>query len=263
MNGPGGAVRVAAIIPARMGSSRFPGKPLLDVHGLPMVEHVRRRALLCKGFSEVVVATCDEEIASAVRGFGGRVIMTAATHQAATDRVSEAMGHVECTHVVNVQGDEILIMPTDLERLVDAIATEPSGAAWNAVARIESEDELSDHSIVKCVVSRSNRVLYCSRDFSALPVRKATFDPVRWILGILGYSRPFLERYGAMGRTPLELAESIDQSRIIEHDVALQGVEFERGYPGINEPREVAVVERYLNEDPRQQRLLIEILHRF
>ena len=96
--------RVAAIIPARMASSRFPGKPLLEVRGLPMVEHVRRRALLCKEFSEVVVATCDREIAVAVERHGGVVVMTSSAHKAASDRVAEAMEGLQCTHVVNVQG---------------------------------------------------------------------------------------------------------------------------------------------------------------
>lgn len=256
---PGG-VKVAAIIPARMGSSRFPGKPLLDVRGVPMVEHVRRRALLCEGFSDVVVATCDDAIASQVAGYGGRVIMTAPTHQAATDRVAEAMAHLDCTHVVNVQGDEILVMPGDLDRLVEAIVAEPSGSAWNAVSEIETPEELGDRSVVKCVVSRSNRVLFCSRDFSSLPLPRGGFEPVRRILGILAYSRSFLAQYGVLQRTPLELAESIDQSRIIEHDVPMRAVEFTKGYPGINEPREVALVERYLNEDPCQRDVLARVL---
>ena len=107
-------VRVAAIIPARMASSRLPGKPLLDIAGLPMIEHVRRRARRCRRFVEVVVATCDQEIAQAVKRYGGDVIMTSATHPAASDRVAEAMRHLDCTHVVNVQGDEILVLPEDL-----------------------------------------------------------------------------------------------------------------------------------------------------
>ncbi|MDP3768387.1 MAG: NTP transferase domain-containing protein, partial [Dehalococcoidia bacterium] len=106
--------KIAAIIPARMASSRFPGKPLLDVRGLPMVEHVRRRAELCGRFSDVVVATCDWEIAAAVERFGGRCVMTSASHPGATDRVAEAAAALDCTHVVNVQGDELLILPEDL-----------------------------------------------------------------------------------------------------------------------------------------------------
>ncbi len=114
-------------------------------------------------------------------------------------------------------------------------------------------------SIVKCVVSRSARVLFCARDFSTLPLGPGSFEPVRRILGILAYERSFLARYGAMARTPLELAESIDQSRIIEHDVALQTVGFVKGYPGINEPRELELVERYLDEDPLQRAVLGDV----
>lgn len=252
--------RVAAIIPARMASSRFPGKPLLEIRGLPMVEHVRRRTLLCAEFSDVVVATCDHEIAAVVESYGGRVMMTSKTHQAASDRVAEAMKHLDCTHVVNVQGDEILVLPSDLAEMVRAIHTEPTGSAWNALGRIENRRELKDPSIVKCVISRSGRILFCGRDFSMLPLKDAGFEPVRIILGILACSCSFLESYSSLERTPLEIAESIDQSRILEHDIVLRGVEFSRSYPGINESREVELVESYLSEDPQQQEVLARIL---
>ena len=253
-------VRVAAVIPARMASSRFPGKPLLAVAGLPMVEHVRRRALRCGRFSEVIVATCDEEIREAVRGYGGRCVLTSPAHPAATDRVAEAMRQLDCTHVVNVQVDESLVVRGDLEHMVRAIEAEPSIPAWNAVARIERPEELGDASIVKAAVSVSGRILYCARDFSALAARGAqAMAALRKILGVLGYRRDFLERYGALARTPLERAESIDQSRIIEHDVLLRAVESSKGYPGINEPREVAAVTALLTEDAAQQALLQEI----
>ena len=252
--------RIAAIIPARMASSRFPGKPLLKISGLPMVEHVRRRALLCKAFSTVVVATCDREIASVVEGYGGKVVMTATAHQAASDRVAEAMRSLDCSHVINVQGDEILVLPSDLSRMVDAIQTEPMESAWNALARIDDPEELKDRAIVKCLVSCSGRVLVCGRDFSSLPLNETGFEPVRIILGILGYSRSFLGKFLGLERTPLEVAEAIDQSRVIEHDIVLRGVEFSKGYPGINEPREVPLVNKYLAEDPAQKGVLEQIL---
>jgi len=255
------SVRVAAILPARMGSSRFPGKPLLKVHGLPMIEHVRRRTLLCKGFSDVVVATCDREIADMIQGFGGRVMMTADTHIAATDRVAEAASKLDCTHVINVQGDEILVLPEDLERMIAAIHARPAGPAWNALAAIETADDLAARSIVKCVVSASDRILYCSRDFSKLPIQ-APFAPVRVILGILAYEKAFLQNYSRLTRTPGEVAESIDQNRMVEHDIALQGVPFTRSYPGINEPREVTLVEEFLKNDKRQTELLNGLLAR-
>lgn len=255
------STRVVAILPARMGSSRFPGKPLLPIRGLPMIEHVRRRALLCGRFSDVVVATCDREIREAVERFGGRVVMTSPAHPAATDRVAEAAERLEATHVVNVQGDEILVLPSDLEAFVRAIESRPELPAWNGLARLEREAELADPSVVKCVVSASNRVLYCSRDFSRLPVRAAEgFAPVRRVLGILAYRWDLLARYGALPRTPLERAEGIDQSRLLEHEIHLQGAEFSGGYPGINEPREVSEVERLLDTDAAQQVVLQQIL---
>lgn len=255
------STRIAAIIPARMASSRFPGKPLLKMHGLPMVEHVRRRALLCRRFSEVVVATCDREIEEAVRGYGGKTVMTSPGHPAATDRVAEAARTLDCTHVVNVQGDEILVLPQDLERLASAIEANPSAPAWNAVASIEEAGELADLSVVKCVVSSAGNILFCSRDFSRLGEKLgAGWEPVRRVLGILAYRRDFLERYLTLWRTPMETAESIDQSRIIEHDVPLLSVAFTGGYLGINEQREVDMVQACLNEDPHQQAVLQEIL---
>lgn len=249
------SVKVAAIIPARMASTRFPGKPLLPFRGIPMVEHVRRRVVLSGVFSDVVVAACDPEIKQAVEGFGGRVIMTSPAHPGATDRVSEAADHLDCTHVVNVQGDEILILPDDLKNLVNAINAAPAGPAWNAIAPISTPEELADRAIVKCVASPSDRVMFCSRVFAHMKP-----ENVRIILGILAYEKKFLKSYGTLPRTPLEIQESIDQNRILEHNVPLQGVPFSKGYPGINEPREVAMVEKYLKEDPRQAAALEKIL---
>lgn len=248
-------MKIAAIIPARMGSSRFPGKSLLPFRGVPMVEHVRRRAVLSGAFSDVVVATCDKEIQQAVEKYGGRVIMTSPTHPGATDRVSEAVDHLDCTHVVNVQGDEILILPSDLVRMAEMMKANPEGPAWNAVAPIGHPDELSDNSFVKCTVTLSNKIMFSSRLFPhLLPAN------VRIVLGVLGYERNFLKRYGAMSRTPCELHESIDQNRIVEHDIPLQGVSFTYGYPGINEPREVALVEKFLANDKAQQAVLEQVL---
>lgn len=253
-------MKIAAVIPVRMASSRFPGKPLLNIRGLPMVEHVRRRALLCKKFSEVVVTTCDSAIASVVKGYGGAVLMTSASHAGALDRVAETVEYLDCTHVVNVQGDQILVLPEELDLMTGAMMTDPGTAAWNGVGRLKDPGNLRDTSIVKLFVSRSNRIMFCTRDLSHPPLAGPLFEPARMSVGVMGYSRAFLKRYQGMARTPLEIAESIDQLRIIEHDETMQAVEFPGWYPDINEPREVGVVERYLDEDPRQKAVLEEIL---
>lgn len=253
--------RIVAIIPARMGSSRFPGKPLLQVRGLPMVEHVRRRALLCRAFAEVVVATCDAAIAEVVTGFGGRCLMTSPAHPAATDRVAEAARQLDCTHVINVQGDELLVLPSDLARMAQAMQEEPEVPAWNAVARLLETPELADPSVVKCALSQGGRILFCTRRCDQHGAAAlAAESPWRRVLGILGYRKDFLLRYGDLARTPMEQAESIDQMRIVEHDTALRAIEFSRGYPGINEPREVELVHEVLTADATQQHVLAEIL---
>lgn len=254
--------KVAAIIPARMRSTRYPGKPLLDFEGLPMVEHVRRRALLSGAFSEVVVATCDQEIKVAIENFGGQVLMTSPDHLGATDRVAEAASRIDCTHVVNVQGDEILIIPKDLKNLVQMIDQDKKSVAWNAIGLINHKEELNDSSIVKCMVSVSNRIMYCSRNFSTFPF-KDKFDPIRIILGILAYEKEYLIRYNKLKCTPAEQLERIDQNRIIENDEFLQGVLFSKGYPGINEPKEVPLVQKYLSEDKIQKNILEAIKKEF
>lgn len=253
-------MRLVAIIPARMASSRLPGKPLLRIHGLEMVEHVRRRVLLSQRFSEVVVATCDREIADLVERYGGKSLMTSPTHPGALDRVAEAMEYLDCTHVVNVQGDQILVLPEDLEAIVAAMGVEPGASAWNGAARIEDPGDLANPSIVKLILSKSKRILFCTRVLKSVPLGEPFLNSVRLSVGVMGYSRNFLKRYQSMDRTPLETADSIDHLRILEHDETIRAVDFSKWYPDVNEPREVELVERYLSKDPRQQAILEQIL---
>ncbi len=252
-------VKVIAVIPARMGSTRYPGKPLIKIEGIPMIEHVRRRTLLCSSFSDVIVATCDQKIYDVVNGYNGKVLMTSSKHIMASDRVAEVIEDYDCTHVINVQGDEILVMPDDLSAMVNSIKLNPYNNYWNAIAPIEEHYELSDTSIVKCVINSKNKIIYCSRDFSSLNFSDK-YHPVYKILGILGYSRESLLKYSNLPRTPLETSQSIDQLRILENDLNLFSVSFSIGYPGINEPREVKLVEEILNSDKNQKKMLKRIL---
>ena len=252
-------VKIAAIIPARMASRRYPGKPLINIEGLPMIEHVRRRTLMYKGFSDVVVATCDPEISDVVKQFGGEVMMTSSNHIMASDRVAEAAEHLDCTHVVNVQGDEILVNPEDLQRMHKAILTDESLPYWCSTAIVDKKEELAETSIVKCVVSKSGKVFYCSRDLTHLNLENE-FDPVKKLLGVFGYRRDSLFAYGQLQRTRLETIQSIDVCRIIEHDIPLQSVPFTSGYPGINDRREEELVKEILKTDSEQKMLLEEVL---
>ena len=253
-------LKIAAIIPARMASSRYPGKPLINIQGLPMIEHVRRRTLMCDSFSDVVVATCDLEIFNVVKEFGGEVMMTSANHIIASDRVAEASEKLDCEYIINVQGDEILVFPEDLDRMIASIQSNPDRQYWNATAKIETNDELGDESIVKCIVSKSGKIIYCCRNFSHLQLTNG-FEPVQKIIGVLGYSREGLSNYIYLSRTPIEEIQSIEQSRIIEHDIPIKAVPFSNGYPGINDKEEEKKVREILKMDSRQKKLLEKILN--
>jgi 3-deoxy-manno-octulosonate cytidylyltransferase (CMP-KDO synthetase) len=254
------AVKVVAVIPSHMASVRFPGKILFPFHGLPMIEHVRRRALLTTALSEVIVATCDEEIAATVRGFGGKVAMTSDRHRNGTTRVAEAVTSVDCTHVVLLQGDEPLLLPRHIESMLAAIEANPPGDAWNATGPIESPDELDRHSFVKCVVSRSGRVMHCFRRTPCFGAFEKQKHFIRKILGIIAYRKDFLLELTQMPASPVELAESIEQMRILENDFRVQSVPVAPSLPSVNEPQEADDVLEYLQKEPEQLALLKRIL---
>jgi len=255
-------MKIVAVIPAHLASVRFPRKILFPFHGLPMVEHVRRRALLSPAIDDVVVATCDDEIAEVVRGFGGNVIMTANTHTNGTTRIAEAAEKLDCTHVMLLQGDEPLLLPRHLNELAEAISKNPSGDAWNATGPIENEDELDRHSFVKCAVSQLKGIMYCFRRspcFSAIDVQKKF---IRKILGIIAYRKDFLMHLTSLPPAEIEKAEFIEQMRIIENGFNLQSVEVSPSLPSVNEPAEADLVLEYIMKSPEQKKLLDDVLEK-
>ncbi|MES2413924.1 MAG: NTP transferase domain-containing protein [Pseudomonadota bacterium] len=253
-------MKIVAVIPAHMASVRFPGKILFPFHGLPMIEHVRRRALLSTAISEVVIATCDQEIASVIQGFGGRVVMTANTHKNGTTRVAEAIKDIDCTHVMLLQGDEPLLLPRHVDALAEAMRSNPGGDAWNATGPIESPEELDRHSFVKCAVSQSGRIMHCFRRTPAFSSFEQQQGFVRKILGIIAYRKEFLMKLTSLPSAPVELAEFIEQMRILENDYRLQSVPVAPSLPSVNEPHEADVVLEYIRQDPEQKGLLSKVL---
>jgi len=244
-----------------MASVRFPGKILFPFFGLPMIEHVRRRALLSNSLTEVIVATCDDEIAQVVGGFGSKVIMTANTHRNGTTRVAEAVKDIDCSHVMLLQGDEPLLLPRHIDALVHAIEEQPNGDAWNATGAIESPDELDRQSFVKCVASKTGRVMHCFRRSPASCSAEAQFGFVRKILGLIAYRRDFLMELIKLPSSPIETAEFIEQMRILENDGHLQCVSVEPSLPSVNEPHEADIVLDYIQHHPEQKALLEMIIN--
>ncbi|HWK08715.1 MAG TPA: 3-deoxy-manno-octulosonate cytidylyltransferase, partial [Vicinamibacterales bacterium] len=156
-------VSAVAIIPARFQSSRLPGKPLAEIAGRPMVEHVYRRAAAARCISRVIVATDDERIASAVTRFGGEAVMTSPAHQSGTDRLAEVARALDSPIIVNVQGDEPLLEPAMIDEAVEPMAADPSLEICTLRRRIEDAGELANPNVVKVVVDREGFAMYFSR----------------------------------------------------------------------------------------------------
>lgn len=244
-------MRIVALIPARMAATRFPGKPLALIKGLPMIEHVRRRALLCPLLDEVVVATCDQEIAEVVDRAGGRAVMTAETHVRCTDRIAEAVLGVEADVVVNLQGDEPLVMPEMLERVARPLLEDPGLPAANLVSPIIDQAEFNDPNAPKVVTNLAGDILYISRE--PIPSgKKADSQQYRKLkqLGIIAFRGDFLQAFTRLSPTPLEIVESVDMNRALEHGYRVRAVEVPGRMVGVDLPGDVARVEALLENDP-------------
>lgn len=253
-------MKIVGVIPAHLASIRFPQKILFDIHGLPMIEHVRRRALLCGELEDVIVATCDLEIANIVKSYGGKVIMTSNTHKNGTSRVAEAIEDYDCTHLLLLQGDEPLLLPRHLSKIIEAMKSNPDIESWNATGVINSEDELERQSFVKCSLLKNNKITNCFRKTPYVCDLKTQQKFVRKILGIIGYKKDFLLDLNQLTNTPIELAESIEQMRIIESEFSLYSIDVSPSLPSINEPHEVNIVLDYLKSNKEQQIFLKKII---
>ncbi len=249
---------ITAIIPARMGSTRFPGKPLKEILGLPMIEHIRRRAILSGLFEKVVVATCDKEILNLVEGFGGLAVMTKSSHERCTDRIEEAANFINSPIIVNIQGDEPIVSADSLKSLVQPLLDNPNLLVSNIVNPIEDSEELNSKNVVKVVLSNSLKILYMSR--AAIPGNEKN-DRVRYYkqTGLMAFRKEFLHRYSELAPTPLEIQESCDMLRLLEHDFSIQAVISSDKTIGVDVPEQISIVEEIIMNDPLQRAIFDHI----
>jgi len=242
--------RAVAIIPARMASKRFPGKPLVPIAGLPMIEHVRRRVALCEGLADVVVATCDEEIRQVVERYGGQAVMTADTYERCTDRIAEAAGFLEADIIVNVQGDEPLIMPYMIEQAMCPLQEEDDLPCTNLVVEITDNAEFIDLNVPKVVADLCGNILYISREPIPSNKKSTSGDYCKLKqLGIIAFRSDFLQLFTGLEPTPLEQIESVDMMRAIERGYKVRAVKVEGQMIGVDVPGDVKRVEQVLEND--------------
>jgi 3-deoxy-manno-octulosonate cytidylyltransferase (CMP-KDO synthetase) len=244
-------LKIIAIIPARMAATRFPNKPLIPILGLPMIEHVRRRVAMSNELDEVIVATCDEEIKKVVESAGGKVIMTADTHERCTDRIAEAAGTIDADIVINVQGDEPLVMPYMMTDVTKPFAEDNDLVSVNLVSRIVDDAEFNNPNAPKAVTNRLGDLLYISRE--PIPSKKkADSDQYTKLkqLGLIAFRKDFLEIFTQLEPTPLEQIESVDMMRAIEHGYRVRAVETQGRMIGVDVPDDIKLVEEALANDP-------------
>ena len=235
-------VSTVAIIPARYLSTRLPGKPLVDIAGRPMIEHVYRRAAAAPSIEAVVVATDDPRVRTAVEGFGGLVRLTSATHRSGTDRLAEVAAELRCELVVNVQGDEPLVEPTMLEQALAPFGADPELMMTTLRCRINDPTDLLDPNVVKVVTDRDGYALYFSR--SPLPFsRGGTAHPASGVaykhIGLYVYRRAFLLACARLEPTPLEKAEALEQLRVLEHGFRIKTIETSHDPIGVDTPEDL------------------------
>jgi len=243
--------RVVAVIPSRYQSTRLPGKPLALIDGKTMVEHVWARASHARRIDAVIVATDNEEVATAVDKFGGVAVMTSADHATGTDRLAEVAATLESDLIVNVQGDEPLITPSAIDDAVQPLLA-PNGERMGTLRkRLDQAEDLHNPSIVKMVVDHQGYALYFSR--SPLPyVRPGQPAPAMWRhLGLYVYKRTFLLEFARLPQTPLELAEGLEQLRALEHGFRIVTVETTADTIGVDTPEDLERVRRLVQAGAR------------
>lgn len=246
-------MNVVAILPARMGATRFPNKPLAPIHGIPMIGHCYLRTRQATGLSATYVATCDQVIADYVASIGGEAIMTADTHNRASDRAAEALGHIEARTgetidvVMMIQGDEPLILPGDVSAMIEHFA-DPAVQIVNLMATIRTDEAFTDVNNVKVVVDRNMDALYMSRE--PIPSAwKAVAAPRYMQIGAIAFRREALIAFNAAPETILEQAESIDMCRVLENGGKIRMVPTDTVMLGVDTAEELAEAERLLEHD--------------
>ena len=254
-------MKAIGIIPARMGASRFPGKPLAPILGMPMIGHCYHRTRLAPGLAAAYVATCDQPIVDYVESIGGRAVMTSTVHNRASTRTAEALEIIQrqtgepVDVVVMVQGDEPLIAPETIGETLRHFA-DPAVEIVNIMSRLRTLDAFVDKNNVKVVVNHKKDALYFSREPIPSPWNGWEHLPRYMQTGIIAFRRDTLLRFNAMQETTLEQIESVDMNRVLETGGRIRMVAIDAFTIGVDTPQELADAEEHLRNDPALTRYL-------
>ena len=248
-------VKIVGIIPARMGSSRFPGKPLAKINGIPMVGHVYLRSKMCSLLDEVYVATCDKEIEDYICSIRGKSIMTSDKHKRASDRVAEALHKIEnetgdnIDIIVLLQGDEPMIIPEMIEEAVQPFLEDEQIVVTNLMAPIKTIKEHQDPNEVKVVVDKNNYALYFSREPIPSNKKESNENYMFKQVCIIPFTKDFLIKFNELKPTPLEIIESVDMMRILEHGYKVKMVPIAYDTYSVDTTDDLQRVEKLMKND--------------
>jgi 3-deoxy-manno-octulosonate cytidylyltransferase (CMP-KDO synthetase) len=248
-------MKAIAIIPARLSASRFPGKPMARIAGMPMIGHCWHRTRMTPGIEETYVATCDQEIFEYVVSLGGKAIMTSTRHNRATERTGEAMftaekdlGH-KVDVVILMQGDEPLIMPEAIASLLPPF-DDPNVEISNLMGVFKTEEAFLNKNSVKVVTNQKGDALYFSREPIPCAWKNIPSLPMHQQLGIIAFRRAALVRFNESPETILEQCESVDMNRVLENGGRIRMVPTELQTIGVDTPADMEVVEKRMASDP-------------
>ena len=255
-------MKAIGIIPARLGATRYPNKPMALIHGMPMVGHCYHRTRLTPGIEATYVATCDEEVADYVRSIGGLVAMTSTSHTRATTRTAEAMERIEVETgeradvVVMVQGDEPLI---SIEAIAETLKHfgDPAVEIVNIMSRLSTYEQFVDKNNIKVVVNHCNDALYFSREPIPSSWQGLEGLPMYMQTGIIAFRRNALLHFNNMDETRLEQIESVDMNRVLETGGRIRMVLTEAVTIGVDTPQELKDAEKLMNNDPTLAQYLV------
>jgi 3-deoxy-manno-octulosonate cytidylyltransferase (CMP-KDO synthetase) len=247
-------MKILALIPARMGSSRFPGKPMAELLGKPMIGHVYDRVRRSPVLTATAVATCDEEIRRYIESIGGNAVMTSDRHERASDRCAEALAIIEARLrqrydiVVMVQGDEPMVDLEMIREAVEPMIDDPSIKVVNLRSPIDDEREWRDKNCIKVVCAENGDALYFSRQPIPSNYRPGGARNVWKQICVIPFRRDFLLEYTSMKPTPLEVAESVDMLRLLEHGSPVRMIDTRYRSHAVDTPADLELVSQLMTD---------------
>jgi len=245
-------MKILGIIPARFASTRFPGKPLVEIVGQTMIYRTYHQVIQADTLSDVVVATDDEKIFQHVKSWNGKVLMTSSNHLTGTDRVAEIAHQLpDYEAYINIQGDEPFISPNQINLFANTLSNSKMPIA-TLIKKIDDNEELTNPSIVKVVVNITGKAMYFSR--SVIPFIRSTENPTQWLnqhtfyrhIGMYGFTKDALLQIQQLAPTPLETAESLEQLRWLENNLEIQTIETQENTISIDTPQDLEKALQFL-----------------